>query len=78
MLVKDFKVKIFKCDVCKKEFNEVYSCSMIFGKMAIYDSNPKKKTTLHFNDLCELCFNKALKDIGYSSSEIESCIKETI
>ena len=32
MLIKDFKVKIFKCDVCKKEFKEVYSCSVIFGK----------------------------------------------
>jgi hypothetical protein len=51
---------------------------MIFGKMAIYDNNPKKETTLHFNDLCELCFNRALKAIGYSSSEIESCIKEDL
>ena len=71
-------MKIFKCDVCKKEFDEVYSCSIIFGKMAIYDNAPKKKTTMHFNDLCESCFSKALKNIGYDDNETESCIKDIL
>lgn len=64
-------MKIFKCDICNKEVDHVISCGLRFGVMYINDEEPSRSNTeMHRNQLCEECFTKAYKSLGYKAEQI--------
>ena len=58
---------LFKCDVCGCECPEkVISCQLTFGAKNISTNEVKSTAAMHSVDLCESCFNRVRKDIGYT------------
>lgn len=64
---------LFKCDICGVECKEkVISCQLVFGAKNISTNEVKATAKMHVVDLCESCFNKVRKDIGYTNCDMTS------
>lgn len=64
---------LFKCDVCGVDCKEkVISCQLVFGAKDISTNKVKATATMHSMDLCEGCFNRIWKDIGYTDCDMTS------
>lgn len=64
---------LFKCDVCGVESKEkVISCQLVFGAKNISTNEVRSTATMHAVDLCEGCFKRLWKDIGYTDCEMTS------
>lgn len=64
---------LFKCDVYKADCHEkVISCALVFGAKNISTSNVLKTTKMHSVDLCEICFKRLWKNIGYTDNDMAS------
>lgn len=62
---------LFKCDVCGVDCKEkVISCQLVFGAKNISTNEVKTTANMHAVDLCETCFKRLWKDIGYTDSEM--------
>lgn len=58
---------LFKCDVCGCECPEkVVSCQLAFGVKNISTNKIGQKVTMHTTELCEGCFKKLWKCMGYT------------
>lgn len=69
---------LFKCDVCGVDCHEkVISCQLIFGKKDIHTAELKKTANMHRVDLCEDCFSRVRKNMGYTDEDIEN-VKEVL
>lgn len=64
---------LFKCDICGVECKEkVISCQLVFGAKNISTNEVKATAKMHAVDLCESCFTKVRKDIGYTDCDMTS------
>ena len=64
---------LFKCDRCGVDCKEkVISCRLVFGAKNISTNEVKATATMHVVDLCESCFNRVRKDIGYIDYDMTS------
>lgn len=64
---------LFKCDRCGVDCKEkVISCRLVFGAKNISTNEVKATATMHTVDLCESCFNRVRKDIGYTDYDMTS------
>lgn len=62
---------LFKCDCCGVDCKEkVISCQLVFGAKNISTNEVKSTANMHAVDLCEICFKRLWKDIGYTDSEM--------
>lgn len=69
---------LFKCDVCGCDCpKKVISCQLTFGAKNISTNEVKSATVMHSVDLCESCFNRVRKDIGYTDNDMVS-VKEVL
>lgn len=64
---------LFKCDVCGCDCpKKVISCHLVCGAKNISTNEVRSTATMHSVDLCETCFNRIWKDIGYTDCEMVS------
>jgi hypothetical protein len=64
---------LFKCDVCGVECKEkVISCQLVFGAKNISTNEVGSTATMHATELCEGCFKRLWKCIGYTDCEMAS------
>ena len=64
---------LFKCDVCGVDCKEkVISCQLVFGAKNISTNEIRSTAHMHAVDLCEACFERIRKDIGYTDCEMDS------
>ena len=64
---------LFKCDVCGIDCpDKVISCQLTFGAKNISTNEVKTTATMSTMDLCEACFNRVWKDIGYTDDDMVS------
>lgn len=66
-------MKTFKCDICGAETDEVKACQLVFGTRKINVNNEEQhhKCAMHFNDLCQNCFIKVYKTMGYKDEDVD-------
>lgn len=64
---------LFKCDVCGCDCpKKVISCQLTFGAKNISTNEVKSTAVMHSVDLCETCFKRLWKDIGYTDNDMAS------
>lgn len=64
---------LFKCDVCGVDCKEkVISCQLTFGAKNISTNEVRSTATMHSVDLCETCFNRVWKNMGYTDCDMVS------
>lgn len=64
---------LFKCDRCGVDCKEkVISCRLVFGAKNISTNEVKATATMHAVDLCESCFNRVWKTMGYTDCDMTS------
>lgn len=69
---------LFKCDICGVECKEkVITCQLAFGVKHISTNEVGSTATMHKSDLCETCFNKVWKDIGYTDCDM-AAVKDVL
>lgn len=64
---------LFKCDVCGVDCKEkVISCRLACGAKDISTNDVKSTAHMHAVDLCETCFKRLWKYIGYTDCDMDS------
>lgn len=64
---------LFKCDVCGVECKEkVTSCQLTCGAKNISTNEVGSTATMYATELCEGCFKRLWKCIGYTDSDMAS------
>ena len=64
---------LFKCDVCGVDCKEkVIACQLVCGAKNISTNEVRSTATMHSVDLCEACFNRVRKDMGYTDCDMTS------